>query len=75
MNATLRGGTNNNGRNYTGTKDGERRSIEADEPGGAISVKTRCNADFDQEVANAEYDCARRETLESIQIEIVRKNP
>lgn len=69
-----RGGTDNNGRNYTGTKDGERRSIEADEPGGAISVRTRCNADFDREVAGAEYDCAP-ETFESIQIEIVRKNP
>lgn len=71
----MRGGTENNGHNYAGTKDGERRSIGADEPGGAISAKTRCNADFDREIADAEYDCAQPETFESIQIEIVRKNP
>lgn len=68
MNAMLRGGTNNNGCNYTSTKGGERGSIEGDEPGGAISTKTRYNADFDPEVTDAEYNCARRKIFE-----IVRK--
>ena len=56
MNAMLRRGTNNNGRNYVGTKDDERGSIEADEPRGSISAKTKCNEYFNSEVADAEYD-------------------
>lgn len=62
MNAMLRG-TNNNGCNYAGTKDDERGSIEGDEPGRAISTKTGYNADFDREVADADYDCACRKTF------------
>ena len=73
MNAMLRRGTNNNGRNYVGTKDDERGSIEADEPEGSISAKTKCNEHFNPEVADAGYDWMRRKTFKSVQTERVRK--
>lgn len=45
----LRRRTNNNGRNYAGTKDDERGSIEVVDSGGSISAKT-CNEHFNPEV-------------------------